>query len=102
MQNILYPVIYNIMEMKTFAQFKKEAMKRPGVRKAMKDTDIEFQLIEAIVKSRVEKKLTQKALAEEIGITQSALARFESGRSNPTFSFIQKVTTGLGLRLIVK
>lgn len=87
--------------MKTFAQFKKEAMKRPGVRKAMKGTDIEFQLIEAIVKSRAEKKLTQKALAEEIGVTQSALARFESGRSNPTLSFIQKVTTGLGLRLTV-
>lgn len=88
--------------MKTFAQFKKEAMKRPGVRKAMKDSDIEFQLIEAIVKSRAQKKLTQKALAEEIGVTQSALARFESGRSNPTLSFIQKVTTGLGLRLTVK
>jgi len=90
------------MKMKTFAQFKKEAMKRPGVKKAMQDSSIEFQLIEAIVKSRAQKKLTQKALAEEIGVTQSALARFESGRSNPTLSFIQKVTTGLGLRLTVK
>ena len=90
------------MKMKTFAQFKKEAMKRPGVRKAIKDTDVEFQLIEAIVKSRAEKKLTQKALAEEVGVTQSALARFESGRGNPTLSFLQKVTAGLGLRLTVK
>ena len=77
--------------MKTFTQFKKEAMKRPGVRKAMKETDIEFQLIEAIVKKRAQKKLTQKELAEEIGVTQSALARFESGRSNPTLSFISDV-----------
>jgi len=90
------------MKMKTFAQFKKEAMKRPGVKKAMGDSSLEFQLIEAIVKSRAQKKLTQKALAEEIGVTQSALARFESGCSNPTLSFIQKVTTGLGLRLTVK
>ena len=90
------------MKMKTFTQFKKEAMKRPGVRKAMKDADIEIQLIEAIVKSRAQKKMTQKALAEEIGVTQSALARFESGRGNPTLSFIQKVTAGLGLHLTVK
>ena len=90
------------MKMKTFVQFRKEAMKRPGVKKAMLDSSIEFQLIEAIVKSRAQKKLTQKALAEEIGVTQSALARFESGRSNPTLSFIQKVVAGLGLRLTVK
>ncbi len=77
-------------------------MKRSGVRKAMKDADIEFQIIEAIVKSRAQKKITQKALAEEIGVTQSALARFESGRGNPTLLFIQKVTTGLGLHLTVK
>ncbi len=90
------------MKMKTFAQFKKESMKRPGVKKAMAESDVEFDLIEAIIKKRAQKNLTQKALAAEIGITQSALARFESGRGNPTFSFIQKVTTGLGLRLTVK
>lgn len=90
------------MKMKTFAQFKREAMKRPGVRKAMKDTDIGFQLIEAIVKKRAQKKLTQKELAEQIGVAQSALARFESGRVSPTLPFIQKVVSGLGLRLTVK
>lgn len=90
------------MKMKTFEQFKKESMKRSGVRKAMEDVDVEFQLIEAIIKKRAQKKLTQKALAEEIGVTQSALARFESGRGNPTLSFIQKVTAGLGLHLTVK
>lgn len=88
--------------MRTFAQFRKEAMKRPGVRKAMRDADIEFQLIEAIVKKRAQKKITQKELADQIGVAQSALARFESGRVSPTLSFIQKVTTGLGLRLTVK
>ncbi|OHA83319.1 MAG: hypothetical protein A2937_04035 [Candidatus Yonathbacteria bacterium RIFCSPLOWO2_01_FULL_47_33b] len=88
--------------MKTFAQFKKASMKRPGVRKAMTEADLEFDLIEAIIKKRGQKKLTQKELATEIGVTQSALARFESGRSNPTLSFIQKVTAGLGLRLMVK
>ena len=90
------------MKMKTFVQFKKESMKRPGVRKAMTEADLEFDLIEAIIKKRGQKKLTQKELATEIGVTQSALARFESGRSNPTLSFIQKVTAGLGLRLMVK
>ncbi len=90
------------MKLKTHKQFKSELMKDPEFKKAYDDLDVEFKIIEAIIKKRAQKKLTQKALAEEIGITQSALARFESGRSNPTFSFIQKVTAGLGLRLTVK
>ena len=88
--------------MKTFKQFKKESLKRPGVKLAMKKPDIEFQILEAIVKTRAKKALTQKELADKIGIAQSALARFESGRTNPTLSFIKKVTEGLGMKLILK
>ncbi len=90
------------MKMKTFEQFKKESLKRPGVRMAMKEADIEFQLIEAMVEARVKNSITQKQLAEKIGVAQSALARFESGRVSPTLSFLQKVTAGLGLKLMVK
>jgi predicted transcriptional regulator len=46
--------------------------------------------------------MTQKKLAEKIGVAQSALARFESGNINPTLSFLQKITSGLGLKLLVK
>ncbi len=90
------------MKMKTFAQFKKESMKRLGVRKAMEDGDLEFQIIEALIQARIEKKLTQREFAKRIGLAQSALARFESGRTNPTLSFLKKVTVGLGLKLRVE
>ena len=85
-----------------FRQLRAEIMKDPEVRKAYNDLDVEFKIIEAIIKKRAQKKLTQKALAEEIGVTQSALSRFESGRVSPTLSFVKKVTTGLGLHLTVK
>ncbi len=91
-----------MIKMKTFEQFKRESLKRPGVRKVMKETDVEFQLIEAMVEARVKNSITQKQLAEKIGVAQSALARFESGRVSPTLSFLQKVTAGLGLKLMVK
>lgn len=90
------------MKVKTFRQFRKESLKRPGVRKAMGDIDFEFQIVEAIIRARMRKGVTQKQLAERIGIAQSALARFESGKINPTLSFVKKITQGLGLRLIVK
>lgn len=88
--------------MKTLEQFKKEAFKRPGVRKAYVELQPEIQIIRALIISRNKKGMSQRKLAQKIGITQSALARFEAGRINPTLAFIQKITSGLGLKLIVK
>lgn len=88
--------------MKTLADFKKEAFKRPGVRKAYKEMQPEVQIIRALIISRNKTGMSQRELAKKIGITQSALARFETGGTNPTLSFLQKITTGLGLKLVVK
>jgi len=88
--------------MKTLEQFKREAFKRPGVRKAYTEMQPEFKIIRALIISRSKKGMSQRALAKKIGITQSALARFETGNTNPTLSFLQKITSGLGLKLVVK
>ncbi len=88
--------------MKTLNQFKKEALKREGVKKAYMQLQPELQIIRKIALSRAEKGISQRVLAKKIGITQSALARFETGNINPTLSFIQKITNGLGLKLLIK
>ncbi len=62
----------------------------------------EFQIIRKLALARSKKGMSQRKLAQKIGITQSALARFESGGINPTLSFLQKITNGLGLKLLVK
>jgi DNA-binding XRE family transcriptional regulator len=87
--------------MKTHKQFMEEFLKDPANKKAYDDLDVEFKIYNALVKARIEKKLTQKQLAEKLGIAQSALARFESGRTNPTLSFLQKITNGLGLKITI-
>jgi len=77
-------------------------MKRPGFKKAYEESEFEFQIISALISARNKEKLTQRKFAEKIGITQSALARFESGRINPTLAFLKKIATGLGLKFVVK
>ncbi len=85
-----------------FSKLEAELLKDKEFKKAYDELDFEFQIIKAIIRTRAQKKLTQRELAEKIGVAQSALARFESGRVSPTLSFLQKVTTGLGLKLMVK
>ena len=88
--------------MKTLEDFKKEIFKRPGVRKVYAEMQPEFQIIRKLALVRAKKGFSQRELAKKIGITQPALARFEAGRINPRLSFLQKVTSGLGLKLSIK
>ncbi len=74
-------------------------LKDPKFKKVYDSLQLEFQIIDVLIKTRIDKKLTQRAFAKRIGIAQSALARFESGRSNPTLSLLSKIVSGLGLRL---
>ena len=87
--------------MKTDGQFKTEFLSDPAKKKAYDSLEDEFKIYNALVKARIDRKLTQKQLASKLGIAQSALARFESGRTNPTLSFLQKITSRLGLKLTV-
>lgn len=84
-----------------WADTEKELLQDPEFKKAHDELEIEFKIHEALIKARIERKLTQRQLAKELGIAQSALARFESGRTNPTLSFLQKITSGLGLKLTI-
>ena len=45
--------------------------------------------------------LTQVQLAEKAGTTQSAIARLESGRTDPTFGQLQKLLEACGFSLLV-
>ena len=85
-----------------WSETKKKLLSDPETKKAYDALEFEYQIISALITARAQKKLTQQQLADKIGVDQSALARFEAGRTNPTLSFLQKVTSGLGLKIVVK
>jgi ribosome-binding protein aMBF1 (putative translation factor) len=61
--------------------------------------ETEFKIIELLIKARHKNNLSQRQLADRLGIHQSSLARFESGNYNPTILFLQKIAGGLGVKL---
>ncbi len=84
--------------MVNFRVIERELMKRPGVRKAVEDLkhDPEFALLDRIIEKRKEEGLTQAKLAKKMKTTQSAVARFEAGDTNPTLDFLKKLADALG------
>lgn len=85
--------------MKSFATFKREALKDPLVKKYYDELGPEFAIITLLIENRLKKGLTQKALAQKIGTKQSAISRFESGTYNPTISFLYKIADALDAKM---
>lgn len=79
-----------------FEDYKKEALKDPELRKEYDALEEEFLLASEIIQLRKEKKLTQKELAKEIGTSQPAIARLESGNyKNLSLAFLRKLAEAL-------
>lgn len=83
----------------THDEFVKESLKNPDLKKVYDSLELEFKLIDAIIEQRIKYGITQKQLADKVGMKQSAIARFESGKCNPTLSFLKKLAMALDMKL---
>ncbi len=62
----------------------------------------EKQILDAIVKARKAQKITQKTVAQKIGVNVVSLSGFERGRVHISLSRILQVCEALGLSLTVQ
>lgn len=86
----------------SFAEMHREAMKDPEFRREYEALKPEYDLMCAIMDARLKKGMTQAEIARRAGTTQSAIARFESGKTNPTLDFASRILRAVGARLEVR
>ncbi|MDP2651603.1 MAG: helix-turn-helix transcriptional regulator [bacterium] len=92
----------NGMEFVLFADMKREAFARPGFKEAYDALGPKYALIGAMLDARNKKGMTQAEIAQRAGTTQSAIARFEAGRTNPTLEFASRLSRALGAKLEIR
>lgn len=80
-----------------FEDWETEQMKDPAFRVAAAALEPAYQ----VARLRMMQGLTQKELAKQVETKQSSIARLESGKHQPTLSFLQRVVEALGGRLEV-
>lgn len=85
-----------------FEVYKKKLFKDPEFVKAYHELDPEFAVIEAILKARMKKGITQKKLAQKMKTRQSAISRLESGTANPSLNFLKRLAEALDSRLEIR
>lgn len=85
-----------------FEDYKKKLFRDPEFVKVYHELDPEFAVIEAILKARMEKGLTQVKLARKLKTKQSAISRLESGNANPSLGFLGRLAEALDSRLEIR
>lgn len=85
-----------------FTTWKKEALKNSHFKAEYVKQQPEFAVIEAMIKARMKKSVTQEQLAKKIGTKQSVISRLESGRANPSVGFLKRLAAALNTRLEIR
>lgn len=83
-------------------EFEKILMQKPGFRKAMEQTRLEYEIARVIIKARVKKGLTQAEIAKRMNTKQSVISRVENAKTVPSLSFLKRLATVLHASLQVQ
>lgn len=86
----------------SFTTWKKNILKNPEIKKEYEVLQPEMAVVKAVIEARAKNGVTQKDLAQKIGTKQSVISRFESGRSNPSLTFLKNLAEALNSDLEIK
>lgn len=81
---------------------KKILLKDPEVRKALEESELEYQVARAIIKARIDQNLTQAQLARKLKTRQSVISRVENAKTVPSLSFLKRLAAALNASLSVR
>ncbi|EKE25888.1 MAG: XRE family transcriptional regulator [uncultured bacterium] len=88
--------------MKAWNELKKELLKNPEFKRQYEESQPEYEIARAIIRVRIEKKMTQKELAKKMNTTQSVISRVEQAKTSPSISFLKRLATALNTTLQIQ
>lgn len=90
-----------LSELKTVDQLLEEQLEDPEFREEWNRTALARAVSLRLIRYRVAEGLSQKQLAQRIGVKQPAVARLEAGETNPTWETLTKLSQTLGIEFLV-
>ena len=86
----------------TFKDDLNQQLKDPEFKKEWDALEDEYQLINSLIKARVESGLTQSQLSERSGINQANISKIENGVYNPTVNILRKLAEAMNMELKIE
>jgi DNA-binding XRE family transcriptional regulator len=84
-------------------EFMARASARKGFKRAYDALELEYQVVNQLLKARSRAGLTQDIVAERMGTTKSAVSRLESaGKHAPSLATLKRYASAVGCELQVR
>jgi predicted transcriptional regulator len=81
--------------LRSYKDVKNRFLSEPEFRREYEALGPEFELVESIIRRRIELKMSQEELAAKVGTGQAAISRLESGSANPTLASLVEIAAAL-------
>lgn len=79
----------------------RDLLQTPAVREKWERTAFARAVANQVLRYRIEHDLSQRALAQRLGVSQGLVGRLELGEHEPRISTLQKLSQVLGLRFSI-
>ena len=79
-----------------------EQMQNPEFAREYEAIQPELDVIRAIVDARTSQNLTQKELAERVGMNQADISKLEKGTRNPSIKLLKRLAAGMNMVLKIE
>lgn len=88
--------------MSDLSAFLNEQMNNPEFAQEYNAVQPEMDSIRSMIKARKSQNLTQKQLAELVGIDQGDISKLENGLRNPTIQLLKRIADSMNMTLKIE
>lgn len=89
-------------KMNDLNKYIKKQLKNKEFKEEWEKSEIEYQIVHALIDAREKNNYTQQQLAALTGINQADISKLENGRANPSIKTLQRLAKGLNMHLKVE
>lgn len=79
----------------TFDEYFEESLKDKKFKALWEKEEPKYQLAKALIKRRLDRKMSQRQLAKKIGTSQALISKIETMEGNPSFKQLNKIASAL-------
>ena len=83
-------------------EYKAKKLENPEFKKAYEELEVEYAIMNEMLKLREELGISQQELSTKTGITQPDISKLENGKANPSIGTLKKIAEAFGKKLIVQ
>ena len=83
-------------------EYKTQKLNNPAFKQAYDELEVEYAIMNEMLKAREALGMSQQELSTKTGITQPDISKLENGKANPSIGTLKKIAGAFGKKLVVQ